>query len=110
MPYMLAPGARLEVGPGGRMYESMGACCAPCARGARCASLGALDKSGNVIGTSSLKSGALTTRLDPRLFATMPGASASGKFFSGSLGPTILIGGAVLAGAAFLLLRKRRRR
>lgn len=31
--YMLAPGARLEVGPGGRLEESLGACCSGCASG-----------------------------------------------------------------------------
>jgi hypothetical protein len=33
MPYMLAPGARLEIGPGGQLDEtlgSLGACCAAC--------------------------------------------------------------------------------
>lgn len=30
--YMLAPGARLEIGPGGKPYESLGACCASCAK------------------------------------------------------------------------------
>jgi len=37
MPYMLAPGARLVVGPHGQLDETLGAlgaCCAPCARGA----------------------------------------------------------------------------
>ena len=32
--YMLAPGARLEIGPGGKPYESLGACCSACAQGA----------------------------------------------------------------------------
>lgn len=105
MPYMLAPGARLEVGPGGKMYESMG-CDSGCGR----RGLGALDKSGNVIGAAtSLKTGR-TVLLDPRLAATLPGQSASGKFFSGSLGPTLLIGGVAAAGALYLLTRKRRGR
>ena len=34
--YMLAPGARLEVGPHGKLYESVGACCASCASGGPC--------------------------------------------------------------------------
>lgn len=43
--YILAPGARLEIGPHGKPYESLGACCAGCAGGGTCgatSSLGAL--------------------------------------------------------------------
>jgi LPXTG-motif cell wall-anchored protein len=105
MPYMLAPGARLEIGPGGKMYESMGDCaCRPSRTG-----LGALDKSGNVIGTSSLKTRSVA--LSPVLAAQLQTSqSASPGFFSGSLGPTLLIGGAAAAVGAFLLLRRKRRR
>jgi len=35
--YMMMPGARLEIGPGGKPYESLGACCSSCARGGPCA-------------------------------------------------------------------------
>jgi len=110
MPYMLAPGARLEVGPGGRMYESMGACSCPSGR----TGLGALDKSGNVIG--GLKTTALHERAQQAatLASRLPpttAASASSKFFSGSLGPTILVGAAAgLAGILYLATRKKRRR
>lgn len=34
--YMLAPGARLEIGPHGTPYETLGACCAGCAGGKGC--------------------------------------------------------------------------
>ncbi len=30
--YDMTPGARLEIGPGGRPEESMGACCSSCAQ------------------------------------------------------------------------------
>jgi hypothetical protein len=44
--YMMMPGARLEIGPGGKPYETLGAvpvapCCSACAKGGRrCGALG----------------------------------------------------------------------
>jgi MYXO-CTERM domain-containing protein len=45
--YILDPGARLDLGPGGTPYEELGACCASCAKGATRCSRGGLgaDKS-----------------------------------------------------------------
>ncbi len=47
--YMLAPGARLEIGPGGKPYETLGtleyplgACCAGCANGVGDFSIGGM--------------------------------------------------------------------
>lgn len=42
-PYVMEPGARLFIGPHGLPEESVGACCASCASGGRCASLGSID-------------------------------------------------------------------
>lgn len=113
MPYMLAPGARLEVGPGGRMYESMG-CDSGCGSCPGRKGLGAVDKMGNPIPTSALKSSSLIGGriLDPRLAAALPGSSASPGFMSGSGANKAIAIAAVAAGAGliYLVARKRRRR
>lgn len=31
--YIMTPGARLDIGPGGKPFESLGACCKGCANG-----------------------------------------------------------------------------
>lgn len=106
MPYMLAPGARLYVGPRGQMEESLGACCAPCAQGRPCASLGAVDKSGNVI---------MNAQLSPKMMAMQ----TRGTLISQSLAPAggglrgalpyVLGGVALLVGGAVILRRNRKR-
>lgn len=38
--YIMLPGAELEIGPGGKPYETLGACCAGCASGSNCEGVG----------------------------------------------------------------------
>ncbi|HLU38118.1 MAG TPA: hypothetical protein VK081_01960 [Planctomycetota bacterium] len=102
MPYMLAPGARLYVGPRGQMEESLGACCAPCAQGRPCASLGAVDKSGNA--QPSLK---MLARQNRTITDTLVPAGAGGGL-RGAL--PYLAGGAVLLVGAAVILRRNRKR
>lgn len=106
MPYMLAPGARLYVGPRGQMEESLGACCAPCAQGRPCASLGAVDKSGNVIATPKMM--AMQFRGDLIQNRAILTAQAGGCC-RGAL-PYVLGGVALLVGGAMILRRNRKKR
>lgn len=102
MPYMLAPGARLYVGPRGQMEESLGgACCAPCAQGRPCASLGAV-KFGNVVGQPSLKMLAMQNRTISGTLVPSAGGGLRGAL------PYIAGGAVLLVGGAMILRRNRR--
>lgn len=53
--YVMDAGARLELGPGGKPYEELGACCAGCASGTSCGKpLGAVSVAGLSIPTPVL--------------------------------------------------------
>ncbi len=96
MPYMLAPGARLYIGPHGQPEESLGACCASCASGGPCATgLGA---------TKTATLAALTAgNAGVNMAAQATAASTSHKM----LAVGVLAGVAAL-GALYLARHKRR--
>lgn len=102
--YIMDPGARLEVGPGGKPFESlggttpvnrgMGACCAACES--------SLSGAGGRGGRSATVPGRQLDRLASAHPQHKPGRSAA---MSGKL-PYIIGGVAVLGIAAFLVLRR----
>lgn len=111
MPYMLAPGARLYVGPRGQMEESLGACCAPCAQGRPCASLGAVDKSGNVIKAPPVdKTGnAIRFKTMENFRGSLISAGPQFTAQADSILPYVLGGAVLLVGGALILRRNRKR-
>lgn len=99
MPYMLAPGARLYVGPHGQMEESLGACCAPCASGGPCAT-----------GLGATKSAAVQDLAHRNISGALlaSGQGTAGVFSSHR---TLILGGlAGVAALGVLYVVKRRRK
>lgn len=133
MPYLIKPGARLMVGPGGQLEESLGACCQPCARGQPCqGGLGAIPfirgkgaGKDAVFGTTSQAVSAIKAANPGISHADALAAHAAGA--GGSYAATaaggimgairsnktlVLAGGAavLILGGAFLLHRRNRRK
>lgn len=121
MPYMLAPGARLMVGPHGRLEESLGACCSSCAQGKSAlagpgsAFLAAITKPGtalNTMATAAVKTGR------PMPIFNQPAPSDQQIYASPGIAPqsssktmlVVLVAGAIGLGAYYLKGRKRGRR
>lgn len=100
MPYMLAPGARLYVGPHGQMEESLGSCCAPCATG-----LGATAS----LATSRTALQTMAAALPMKAGVTI-GTSAMPSIPGGGMSP-LVIGVAVGAAAlgVFYIVKRRKR-
>lgn len=101
MPYMVAPGARLVVGPHGQLDETLGlgSCCPPCARGA----LGAMvsTESAPIIAQPG-NAGIVPTSV----ILTAPATHAAPP--ARNLRPLLIIGGVAAVGALLLLRKKRR--
>lgn len=99
MPYMLAPGARLYVGPHGQMEESLGACCPSCATsGGSCATGLGATKSAAVV-----QAGLMTRVVNTATLASVAEAAHRRKLLLLGVG----VGGAALAG--LLILRRLRK-
>jgi len=107
--YMMMPGARLEVGPGGKPYETLGgACCSSCASGGPCASsLGAapgLTAPKRFADRIKDKFGSAITRKPPVGGGSPPagsGSSSNTKYY--------VAGAAALGLVAVMFLRKKKR-
>lgn len=97
--YIMAPGARLEVGPGGKPYESMGACCAACS-----SSPSGLGGAGGR-GGKSLSKPVPPPKKNVQVSASMPPPARSGAL-AGKL-PYLIAGAAVLGFGAVMLMRRR---
>ena len=100
MPYMLAPGARLYVGPHGQMEESLGACCSSCATsGGSCATgLGATKVLANRPGANAAV-----------LAAGLPVSSAMSAIGGGGHRGLLIGAGAGVLALGVLYLVKRRK-
>lgn len=129
MPYMLAPGARLEVGPGGKLMETLGELPVALARmfGQRVTSSAPIQidaDTGNAVGAACLQAGTckpkkgspadLRSRAPaPEVTPTTDGGavvSYSAQTAAGGISPVVLIGGAAVVGLGLLYLMKRKRR
>ena len=121
MPYILDPGARLLVGPHGQLDESLGACCAPCARaGTRCDALGASGKAGAPISqeshaVSQIKAAnpGMTVRQAQQVYVATRQRGVLATLEAMARNPLVLGGAAaaaILGGALFVSRRRRRRR
>lgn len=120
MPYMLAPGARLMVGPHGQLEESLGACCSSCASKSALAGPGAaflsqIAKPGTALhamATTAIKTG------QPMPIFNQPADSGQQVYASPGIAPqsssktmlVVLVAGAIGLGAYYLKGRKRGRR
>jgi len=97
--YMMMPGARLEVGPGGKPYETMGGCsCAPLG-----AAPGLTPPKGGLTGAMT-RMGDMLTRKPPAGGGSPPAGSGSSdntKYY--------VAGAAALGLVAVMFLRKKKR-
>lgn len=107
--YVMMPGARLEIGPGGKPYESLGACCASCAMGDVALSPPGMTAPGTGVRMNFMQQ--IQAKVRERIAAAKAASAGGGGFLSSSSGtnmtPYYIAGAVGLGVLALVVLRKK---